>query len=196
MSWLNRLPPPLSPAARHFFRAWDGWRKGNTLPDRQDIAFGDLGPEMAEGCMNVQVHSRDNIEIVHAGPMLARLAGFDLTGYNYLDLTMPENRQFRVALTMEQLAQPCGFVLYYRLRHAGNAETVLEWVGAPACDSGATIPSLIPSCAIPLSRPTNGPAAVDPDSYRIADGMRFIDIGFGIPPLDPSAPQKLLWGEE
>lgn len=190
MALADTLPAPLSAPSRRFFAIWDGWRRGRKLPESRDIDLGAFG-EMAEGCFLVQVRSRDEIPILYAGPLIARHIGFDLTGYNYLDLTMRENRAFRAALTIEQLLQPCGFMLYYWLRHPSGAMMPIEWVGAPICETGVEKPAMIFSCAVPLSRSkVAGPA--DPDSYQIADGMRFIDLGYGIPALNPSAPQRLL----
>jgi len=190
MALVDTLPAPLSAPSRRFFAVWDGWRRGRRLPERADInleAFGDA----KEGCFLVEVRSRDSIPILYAGPLIQRYAGFDLTGYNYLDLTMRENRAFRAALTIEQLEQPCGFMLYYWLRHPSGSIVPLEWVGAPICETGAEKPTQILSCAVPLTKAeASGP--VDPDSYLIADGMRFIDLGFGIPAIVPSAPQRLL----
>lgn len=183
------LPGPLSAASRRFFTAWHGWRHGRALPERRDIDLADLG-EQALMCLMVEIRSRDDIPIVMAGPGIAERIGFDLTGCNYLDLTSPENRATRAELTLEQILQPCGFMLYYWLRYPGERMLPVEWVGAPVCRAGEAIPDLILSCATPLAK-LAADGVADPDSYMIGDGMRFIDIGFGIPAANPNVPPRL-----
>ncbi|WP_300296854.1 PAS domain-containing protein [Ferrovibrio sp.] len=187
--FLAKLPGPLSAPSRRFFSLWQDWRHGRALPTWRDIDLAALG-DQARMCMLVEIRSRDDVHIVMAGPGIAERIGFDLTGCNYLDLTTPENRATRAQLTLEQILQPCGFMLYYWLRYPGDVVLPVEWVGAPVCSDGAAIPDLILSCATPLARIAVAGVA-DPDSYVMGDGMRFIDIGFGIPAANPNQPLNL-----
>lgn len=188
--FLNSLPTPLCAASRQFFAVWDRWRGSRALPERRAVRLDDLGP-LAASHIITEFRSRDDVPILSVGPRLAEYIGIDLTGYNYLDLTSPENRSLRAKLTLEQILQPCGFMLYYWLRYADGAMVPFEFVGAPFCEDGASTPSLFVACGTPLSR-LQSETAADPESWQIGEAMRFIDLGFGIPPADPSTPQHIL----
>jgi hypothetical protein len=186
--FLARLPGPVSQASRQFLATWHGWRRGRRLPERRDLDLRALG----HFYIVLELHNRDDIRIAAIGPGLRLALGFDLTGHNYLDITNPENRSLRARLFVEQALQPCGSVVYYALRYADGGVLPIECVGAPFCDDdGSGMVSLMAGCCTPLVPPRPN-AVVDPDSWLVGEGMRFIDLGFGIPPADPSTPRHML----
>lgn len=189
-TFLSTLPTPLSAQGRQFFAIWHSWRRGRALPERRHVKIDELGP-LARGHIMLEFRNREDIPILSVGPDLKEYTGIDLTGYNYLDLTNPENRALRAKLTLEQILQPCGFMLYYWLRYPDGSMVPLEFVGAPFCEDGAETPSFFISCATRLAR-VKGEGTADPDSWLIGEAMRFIDLGFGIPPADPSTPLNQL----
>lgn len=186
MSFLDTLPAPLSERSRQFFAAWHGWRSGDEIPERAHLEFG-LG-ELKSTCMMLEARGRDDMPMVFAGPAFTERLGIDLTGINYLDMTTKRNRAWRAHLTLAQIAQPCGSVIYYWLRSGDGALLPVEIVCAPLREAGAESPSLLLGCASGLAK-TGESRAIDPDSYQEGDGMRFIDLGFGIPPLIPGQRQ-------
>lgn len=186
--FLARLPGPLSAASRQVFATWHGWRHGRRLPERRDLDLAILGPYH----IVMELRHRDDIRITAIGAEVTRYLGVDLTGQNYLDITNPENRALRARLFVEQALQPCGSVLYYPLRYADGGVLPIECAGAPFCDDdGSGLVSLMAGSCTPLIPPRPG-AVVDPDSWLVGEGMRFIDLGFGIPPADPSTPRHML----
>lgn len=187
--FLARLPGPLSAPSRRFFAVWNRWRRGAALPDYRAADLADLG-ELARNCLLLEIRSRDNMPILLAGPGIAERIGFDPTGGDYLDMTTLENRAMRAELVLEQILQPCGAILYYWLRYPDGTILPVEVVGAPLCRDGATIPDLMLGCVTPLAQ-VAADGVADPDSYMIADGMRFIDLGFGIPAANPNVPRRL-----
>ena len=186
MSFLDTLPVPLSERSRLFFRTWHGWREGDKIPDRRHLEFG-LG-ELKGTALLLDVRGHDEVPIVFVGGDFEDRLGIDLTGINYLDMTSRDNRSWRAHLTMAQVAQPCGSVIYYWLRLGDSSLLPVEIVCAPLREPGAEQPTLLLGCASGLARTGEG-VAIDPDSYEEGDGMRFIDLGFGIPPLVPSQRQ-------
>lgn len=186
MSFLDRLPAPLSDRSRLFYRTWAGWRQASEIPDRRHLEFG-LG-ELKSTALLLDVRGHDEVPIVFAGATFTDRLGIDLTGINYLDMTTKQNRAWRAHLTMAQIAQPCGSVIYYWLRLGDGSLLPVEIVCAPLREPDAETPSLLLACASGLTKET-GEAAVDPDSYHEGDGMRFIDLGFGVPPLIPAQRQ-------
>lgn len=191
--FLATLPSPLSQRAHDFFALWDASRAGRTLPLRRDIAPEVLG-QLLETCVLLELRGHDEIRISFAGNTITAHLGFDLTGFNYLDLTSAENRRWRAHLTMAQAAQPCGVVIYYWLRFADGSVLPVEFCGAPYVeDEDAAASTLILCCATGLAKAFAGKAVegqpVDPDSYEEGDGMRFIDLGYGVPPLVPAERQ-------
>lgn len=187
--FLTRLPGPLSAPSRRFFAVWNRWRRGAALPGYRAADLADLD-EQARTCLLLEIRSRDHMPILLAGPGIAELIGFDPTGGDYLDMTTLENRGMRAELVLEQILQPCGAILYYWLRYPDETILPVEVVCAPLCRDDDAIPDLMLGCVTPLARvAANGVA--DPDSYMIADGMRFIDIGFGIPAANPNVPRRL-----
>lgn len=189
MEFLEKLPSPITPASRFFFAAWHRWCKGGKLPQRSNIDLRELG-DLAHACLMLEICGRDDIRIGKVGRAITDHLGFDLTGFNYLDLTSKENRAWRAHLTLAQVAQPCGVVIYYWLRLASGTVMPVEFAGAPACEDGAETASLIVCCATSLTRIDEESPPVDPESYTEGEGMRFIDIGYGIPPLIPSQRQE------
>jgi hypothetical protein len=188
-AFLDTLPVPLSPRARQFFRIWQTWRAGKRLPERRDMELDDLG-ELATTCLLLDIRGPDLIQISQVGVQLTAKLGYDLNGMNYLDMTSRENRTWRSHLTIAQAAQPCGVVIYYWLRFPGDRVLPLEWVGAPVLENGARDSNLILCCATGLFDPTAFRGqTIDPDSYEEGEGMRFIDIGYGVPPLVPAERQ-------
>jgi hypothetical protein len=188
--FIATLPAPLSPRAKQFFRVWHSWRGARRLPERRDMELDDLG-EMATTCLLLDIRGPDRILMDQVGVQITAKLGIDLNGMNYLDLTSKENRAWRAHLTIAQAAQPCGAVVYYWLRFPEGGVLPVEFCGAPLTETGAKESNLILACATGLIDPAvyRG-EPVDPDSYAVGDGMRFIDIGFGIPPLVPAARQE------
>lgn len=186
--FLAYLPGPLSPAGRQFFATWQGWRRGRRLPERRDLDVRTLG----QFHIVFELRHRDDIRILSAGDALCRCLGLDLTGHNYLDMTNRENRSLRARLFIEQVLQPCGSIVYYALRYPDGSVLPVECAGAPFCDDDGTgMVSLMAGCCTPLIAPRSDDM-VDPDSWLVGKGMRFIDLGFGIPPADPSTPRHML----
>lgn len=182
--FLSRLPDTLTDPGRRFFQLWHEWRRGRKLPERRDIDFDAMG-DLARNCLLMDVRNRNDIRIIMAGDGVRERIGVDLTGTNYLDLSAPEHRSARARLTLEQILQPCGAMLYYCLQYADGAVLPLEIVGAPICADGVDIPDFILGCAIPLGR-NSSESQADPNSYRLSLGLRFVDLGFGVPPADPN----------
>lgn len=187
MSFLDTLPAPLSERSRRFYAAWHSWREADEIPERSHLEFG-LG-ELKSTAMMLEARGRDDMPMVFVGPVFTERLGIDLTGVNYLDMTTKANRSWRAHLTLAQLAQPCGSVIYYWLRAGDGSLLPVEIVCAPLRESGAEQPSLLLGCASGLAKTAEDASAIDPDSYQEGDGMRFIDLGFGVPPLIPGQRQ-------
>lgn len=188
MDFLSSLPTPLTQPSRQFFATWHGWRRGRKLPERRDIDLSSLG-DLADACLLLDIRGRDEIRITAVGKRITDHLGFDLTGFNYLDLTSKENRSWRAHLTLAQAAQPCGVVIYYWLRLADGTVLPVEFVGAPVCENGQTSATLILCCATGLAKTSWKSQSIDPESYEEGEGMRYIDLGYGIPPVVPSQRQ-------
>lgn len=190
MDFVASLPAPLISRSKQFLSIWHGWRRGRLLPERQDIDFGQLG-DLVGTCLLLHVRGHDDIRVDWVGETITDLLGYDLTGMNYLDLTTPENRAWRAHLTMAQMAQPCSVVIYYMLQLAQGGVMPVEFVSGPLREDGtAGNASLILCCASGLTGLHQGQGkAVNPDSYEEGEGMRFIDIGAGVPPMVPSVRQ-------
>ena len=186
MDLLASLPAPLTPPSRRFLTLWDGWRGSQLLPRRRQLDTASLG-DLLPRCLLLDIRSRERIEICFAGTVIRGILGAELTGRNYLDLTEPENRARRAALLFAEAAQPCAAVIYYWLRDEEGGMLPVEVVSAPllADDTAAAQATLILACASPLAAAESG-QEVDTASYAEGDGLRFIDIGAGIPPLTGS----------
>lgn len=187
MDFIASLPKPLSTRSREFLAIWHGWRRGRIVPERRDMDLAALG-ELAGSCLLLNVRGHDDIQIEWAGEAITRQIGVDLAGCNYLDLTSKENRAWRAHLTTAQVAQPCSAVIYYWLRLGRGGILPVEFVTGPFCEDGASQATLALCCASNLTRPGSD-KAVDPDSYEEGEGMRFIDIGAGVPSMVPSQRQ-------
>jgi len=190
MDFLASLPAPLTDPTRRFLARWNAWRGAQLLPRRHQLDTQSLG-DLLPRCLLLDIRSRDRIDICFAGNAIGRILGTDLTGRNYLDLTEPENRARRAALLFAEAAQPCAAVIYYWLRDEGGGLLPVEVVSAPLladeiADDRPAQATLILVCASPLARDPEGRYGVEPDSYAEGDGLRFIDIGAGIPPLTGS----------
>lgn len=187
MDFLASLPAPLTSPSRRFLARWHEWRGFQLLPRRRQLDTDSLG-DLLPRCLLLDIRSRDQITICFAGTTIGRILGAELTGRNYLDLTEPENRARRAALLFAEAAQPCAAVIYYWLRDEGGGLLPVELVSAPllADESDAAQATLILACASPLTPGDDSERDVDTDSYAEGDGLRFIDIGAGIPPLTGS----------
>jgi hypothetical protein len=186
MDFLASLPAPLTSPSRRFLACWHEWRGDRILPRRHELDTASLG-DLLPYCLLLEIRSRERIDICFAGNAIGRLLGTELTGRNYLDLTEPENRARRAALLFAEAAQPCAAVIYYWLHDDAGAMLPVEVVSAPllADETPAAQATLILACASPLAATESGPE-VDKASYTEGDGLRFIDIGAGIPPLTGS----------
>jgi len=189
IGFLESLPAPLSLRAKEFFAIWEASRGERKLPTRADITPERLGSHL-DNCVLLELRGHDDIRIAFAGSTLTRHLGFDLAGFNYLDLTSAENRAWRSHLTITQAAQPCGVVIYYWLRFADGQVLPAEFCGAPYAEDGSSEASLILCCATELAMVERREQAMDPDSYSEGEGMRFIDLGYGVPPLNPALRQQ------
>lgn len=184
MTLVDTLPVALTAPSRAFFAAWDSWRGGALVPPHRAMQTAGLG-ELLTRCLLLEIRGRDAIPIRFAGSAVGQLLGIELGGRNYLDLTEPENRARRAALLFTEVAQPCAAVIYYWLK-AGNGMTLpVELVSAPLVADGETQPGLVLACASPLIRADMAESRVTPDSLAEGEGLRFIDIGAGVPPVGP-----------
>ncbi len=189
MVFVASLPAALTAPSRRFFAEWHrwrgpGWRSVALVPQHSVLNTDKLG-ELLMRCLLLEIRARDAIPIRFAGAMIGEMLGTSLMGRNYLDLTEPENRTRRAALLFAEVAQPCAAVIYYWLRTPNGAVVPVEVVSAPLCADGQTSPSLVLACATPLIRNIDQPTRVAPDSYTEGEGLRFIDIGAGLPPVGP-----------
>lgn len=178
---------PVSARTRRYATLWQDWRGDRRLPERGDIDWAALG-ELRDHAILIDTRGRDRITVVHVGRLIIDVMGFDPVGYNYLDFTMPENRSWRAHLTMAQLAQPCGAIMYYMPRFPDGRVLPVELLSLPLQRDGSDTATLLFGCAVPLTDYTPTTPA-DPDSYLIGEGMRFIDLGYGVPKMVPSAIQ-------
>lgn len=185
--FLETLPSPLTARSRQFFGIWHGWRRGRLLPERRDISHADLGA-LAETCLLLNLRGHDDILVEWVGQGITEQIGVNLTGCNYLDLTSKANRAWRAHLTVAQMAQPCSVAIYYFLRLGSGGMLPVEFVSGPLREDGAEAATLMLCCASGLL-PADERPAVDPDSYEEGEGMVFIDIGAGIPPINPAQRQ-------
>lgn len=187
--FLDNLPAPLTAASRQFFTTWNRWRGDRPMPRRADIRLDDLGT-LADCHLLLEIRDRETMRFVDAGAKAVDYLGLDITGGDYLDLTVGANRRLRQQLTLEQLLQPCGSVLYYWLGYGEAGLLPLEISAAPICADDSDVAQYMFGCFVPLI--SQAPQGVpDPDSWRIGEGMRFIDLGFGIPPANPATPPHL-----
>jgi hypothetical protein len=189
MDFIASLPSALTEPSRRFFAEWHRWRGPNwrdlgPVPQHSVLNTDKLG-ELLMRCLLLEIRGRESIPIRFAGSMIGEMLGTDLTGRNYLDLTEPENRARRAALLFAEVAQPCAAVIYYWLRLPNGAVLPVELVSAPLCADGDTAPSLVLACATPLIRGNSQTDRVEPDSYAEGEGLRFLDIGAGLPPVGP-----------
>ncbi|WP_430397264.1 PAS domain-containing protein [Ferrovibrio sp.] len=191
MDFVASLPSPLSSRSRDFLAIWNDWRRGRMLPEHRDMDLEALG-SLAQTSLLLNVRGHDTISIDWVGEAVTQQLGFNLAGLNYLDLTSRENRSWRAHLTIAQVAQPCCAVIYYWLRLGQGGVLPVEIVSAPIRQDGDQHASLM-LCSISfLTRRKRIPEgeAIDPDSYEEGEGMRFIDIGAGIPLMVPSQRQE------
>lgn len=188
MDFVTSLPSALTEPSRRFFAEWHrwrgpGWRDLGLVPQHSVLNTDRLG-DLLLRCLLLEIRGRDAIPIRFAGSMIGEILGTSLTGRNYLDLTEPENRVRRAALLFAEVAQPCAAVIYYWLRTPNGAVVPVELVSAPLCADGEATPSLVLACATPLIR-NDQANNVEPESYAEGEGLRFIDIGAGLPPVGP-----------
>ncbi|WP_374301660.1 PAS domain-containing protein [Ferrovibrio sp.] len=181
MTFIDSLPAPLTAPSRNFFAQWHAWRGDRLLPRRSAMDANGLG-DLRGYCLLLDIRGRDSIPICFAGSMVADMLGTDLAGRNYLDLTEPENRSRRAALLFAEIAQPCAAVIYYWLQSDRGRTMPVELVSAPLCADDSDQPSLVLACATPLVAGKAGDV-MDATSYAEGEGLRFIDIGAGIPPV-------------
>lgn len=181
MTFITSLPAPLTAPSRNFFAQWHHWRGDRLLPRRSALDANGLG-DLRGYCLLLDIRGRDSIPICFAGSMVVDMLGTDLAGRNYLDLTEPENRGRRAALLFAEIAQPCAAVIYYWLQGRNGGLIPVELVSAPLCDDETDQPSLVLACATPLVTGKAGDV-MDAASYTEGEGLRFIDIGAGIPPV-------------
>lgn len=181
MDFIASLPAPLTEPSRRFFAQWHAWRGDRLLPRRGAMDANGLG-ELRGYCLLLDIRGRDSIPICFAGSMVVDMLGTDLAGRNYLDLTEPENRSRRAALLFAEIAQPCAAVIYYWLQSDRGRTMPVELVSAPLCADDSDQPSLVLACATPLV-PGKAGDVMEAASYTEGEGLRFIDIGAGIPPV-------------
>jgi hypothetical protein len=184
MDFVASLPTALTEPSRRFFTEWHRWRGRGLVPQRSVLDTGKLG-DLLLRCLLLEIRGREEIPIRFAGSGIGEMIGINLAGRNYLDLTDPDNRARRAALLFTEVAQPCAAVIYYWLSTGNGAILPVELVSAPLCADGETTPSLVLACATPLIKGSDAARDVAPDSYAEGEGLRFIDIGAGLPPVGP-----------
>lgn len=184
MNFVASLPSALTEPSRRFFAEWHRWRGMGLVPQHSVLNTDKLG-DLLLRCLLLEIRGRDRIPIRFAGSQIGEMLGTNLAGRDYLDLTEPQNRARRAALLFTEVAQPCAAVIYYWLSRPDGGILPVELVSAPLCADGETAPSLVLACATPLVKSSDTAGEVTPDSYAEGEGLRFIDIGAGLPPVGP-----------
>lgn len=170
--------------SRRFLLAWDRWRGTNLLPRRGDVALADI-KKLLPRVMVFEVRDAEHIVFRLAGSVIGERLGFDPTGLNHLDLAPTEGRAIRAAQLLAEVRQPCAAVMLYPVVYASGRRVPAEVVSAPVEPDRQGEPIQVIALATELAdsaleTPANGARLI-----AAGEGLAFIDIGAGVPPLSP-----------
>jgi hypothetical protein len=175
----RRLPslpfPPDSPGIDRFLSHWLAVRHADALPTWTGASG--LDADLIDGTAVLDVHEA-KAKFQFAGDAFRRFFGFDVTGMDLMDLTVPQMRRARLELFQRLISQPCGclYTIPWRSRRFGVADG--NAILLPMRRHNADRFVLAGYTAFPRAIAAGGGGIpIVPRLHR----MGYIDVGFGTP---------------
>lgn len=172
-----------SKPASALLKKWTEWRGAEIAPKRSQITIEDLGEALPHIIM-VEFTSPEECHFLFAGSDLVLLQGLEITGLNFYDMALPEERELRMRRLQGLEQQPCGSYSIQPGTLSPGTAVNTELLALPILPDqpGAALRG------IAVSTPLNATAHLTPIQesrvIRIAEEFRFIDIGAGLPDED------------
>lgn len=171
------LPGTVCASTRAVFDYWCSIRGGQIAPARADLRPSALLPFLP----NLMI-----LEYKEPGKLVYRLVGTacvdklgtDLTGTNLFDFIAPHQRAAAVASLEEVRTQPCGYLVYEKLRSKYLTPVLVEIIYLPLRDRDGEITQLFAAVDV-VERGEKGTA--DAADVVTTVKAQFIDIGAGVP---------------
>lgn len=168
-----------SPRNHQLLDAWNRWRGGRLLPRRSDIALGDIKALLPLVTLQ-ECNSRYDVRFKVVGTAIRELIGAELTGANYIDLTLPEHREIRAGRIAAMVSRPCGSLFTYHHRFANGLVAQAETLSFPIDPDLPGRPRMILSYSA-----TETPHFIPPPDpsqpLAVMEDYWFVDIGAGLP---------------
>lgn len=95
-----------STPATALLRKWTQWRGAEIAPKRSQVLIEELGEALPQVVM-VEFTSPEECHFLLVGSGLVHLQGLELTGQNFYDMALPEERELRMRRLRALEQQPC-----------------------------------------------------------------------------------------
>lgn len=162
---------------------WIEWRGPELAPKRSQIIIEELGEALPQIVM-VEFTSPEECRFLFAGSGLVHLQGLEITGLNFYDLALPEERGLRMRRLQGLAQKPCGsYSIQPGTLSAGGAVRT-ELLALPVFPDAAGNPLRGIAVSTPLNDPKHQMPVQESRVIRVAEEFRYIDIGAGIPDED------------
>lgn len=120
------------------------------------------------------------IEVRLCGTAIDELSGVPITGKNYLDVCLPEERDYYRLVIHQSLASPCAMKLAQDVTYASGRNLTLVSVAYPLADDDG-IPRFLVGVTVPTQELRSNELRNGPIVRSISKRLEYVDIGFGVP---------------
>lgn len=120
------------------------------------------------------------IEVRLCGTAIDDLSGVPITGKNYLDVCLPEERDYYRLVIHQSLATPCAMKLIQDVTYASGRNLTLVTLAYPLSDEDG-IPRFLVGVTVPVQELRSNELRNGPIVRSLSKRLEYIDIGFGVP---------------
>ena len=120
------------------------------------------------------------VEVRLCGTGIDDLSGVPITGRNYLDTCLPEERDYYRLAIHQSLATPCGMKIIADVTYATGRNITLVSLAYPLSDREG-IPRFLIGVTVPVQELKSNELRNGPIVRSLSKRLEYIDVGFGVP---------------
>ena len=162
-----------------FIAYWESLRTSSDLPVWDVAAARHSIPDLMPCIAAIEVRDPPSLYVRHAGNAYFEHYGYEISGTDLLQYTLPDDKAERFRRFQIIATQPCGMLFVAPVLGSHNISVIGDVIWLPMRDQNSNEIVLVTLHGL------SGPKVYDERPHSImplAEKFAFVDIGFGAPP--------------